>query len=285
MFNILLLAVLSGTAGSAQAAQAPASGQPTLPLARMLFDAAHDADVPTSGKTLKVLCAARVDTGPVVSFVTSGDGRVLLAALTGNPLADARRDINLGLPSSAEQQQASPSATTDWGYVYDHDRDGRIDHLVFLIGPMIFEPENPPPNLPPLTGSDDVTSRVTAALFAPGSLRNGFWQLLDTDHDGAMDTLAYPALQKSNGWFRGWAVLTDLAAGTARTCRIMDRDGKVIEACTATTHTAGGVQDEHGGYEGQTASAHEHALRPDLVWGALQQASTACKLKAVDFRP
>jgi hypothetical protein len=285
MFNMLILAMLASAGASAQVVDAPAGGQSAAPIAKVLLDAVHDADSPPGETTLRVVCAARVQAGPVVSFIGSSDGPVLLASLTENPLVDPTRDITLRLPTG-DQPQARPSATADWGYVYDHDRDGRIDHLVFLIGPTLMEPENPPTNLPPITGMDDVTSRVTAALFAPDSLRYGFWQLLDTDHDGAMDTLAYPAMQKSNGWFRGWAVLSDPGAAPARrTCRIMDRDGRVIEGCTATTGSAGGVDDGHGGYEGQTASAHEHALRPDLVWDALQQGANACRLKADNLRP
>jgi hypothetical protein len=287
MFNILISAMLAGTGAAAQAVQAPVSGQTAAPIAKVLLDAVHDADSPPDGKTLRVLCAAKVETGPVVSFVGAADGRVLLATLTESPLVDPSREIALLRWSlEAEQQQPGPSSTMDWGYVYDHDRDGRIDHLAFLIGPMLFEPEVPPPNLPPVTGLDEVSRRVTAALFAPDSTRTGFWQLLDTDHDGAMDTLAYPAMQKSNGWIRGWAVLTDPGAAPARrTCRIMDRDGRVIEGCTAVAGSAGGIDDGHGGYEGSTASAHEHAQRPDLVWEALQQGANACRLKAGNFRP
>lgn len=285
MFNILILAVLAGAGASAQAVQATA--QPVAPISKVLLDAVHDASAPPSEKTLRVVCAAKVKTGPVVSFVGSTDGRVLLASFTESPLADPSRDIALLHWSlSADQQRAGPSATIDWGYVYDHNKDGRIDHLVFLIGPMLMEPDNPPANLPPVIGLDDVASRVTAAMFAPDSMRTGFWQLLDTNHDGVADALAYPAMQKSNGWVRGWAVLTDIGAAPGRrTCRIMDRDGRVIEGCTATTGSAGGVDDGHGGYEGRTASAHEHALRPDLLWDALQQGASACKLKADNFRP
>jgi hypothetical protein len=243
-----------------------------------------------------------------VSFVGAADGRVLLATFTGEPLVDPGREVGLlHLPRPIDlaktpggvlisrgnvapkpkpaNPQVSRSQTWDWGYVYDHNGDGRIDHLVFLIGAMFIEPENAPINLPSLLGPNNIVDRQTAS-FVLDNLQAGFWQLLDVDHDGAIDTLAYPAMQNANGWFRGWAVLTDPGAAPARrTCRIMDRDGRVIEGCTAVAGGAGGIDDGHGGYDGSTASAHEHAQRPDLVWEALQQGANACRLKAGNFRP
>jgi hypothetical protein len=270
----------SGVGANAQQ-QTPASAPARLPIAAMILDAVREADAPPAPETLRQVCASQVNVGglsPVITFVASTDGPVVLATLTEYPLADVRRDIairtDLRLPWP-------PSGTTDWAYVYDHDNDGRFDHIAYFIGPMAMEPANPPRHLPSLSGPAPVLGAAEAAVVR-GSMRDGFWQGFDTDRDGMVDTLAYPAVSKANGWTRGWALITGLAS--TEHCEMLGPDGNVLESCSGTSGSAGDVEDEHGGYESKTASAHRFALRPDLVWESLQQGAQACKLKANDFR-
>jgi hypothetical protein len=213
-----------------------------------------------------------------MTFVASANGPVLLVTLTEFPLVDVRRDIAL---KTDLRLPWPPLGTTDWMYVFDHDSDGRIDHIAYFLGPMAMEPPNPPRNLPSLSAPEPVLGAADATVVL-GHTRDGFWQGFDTDRDGMVDTLAYPATSKVNGWTRGWALITGLAS--TEHCEMLGPDGNVLESCSATSGSAGGVEDEHGGYEGRTASAHRFALRPDLVWESLQQGATACKLKASDFR-
>lgn len=140
-----------------------------------------------------------------------------------------------------------------FGAVYDHDRDGRIDHLVYPIGLLPFGPEH--------------------------DFRYGFWQALDTDHDGMVDTLVTPAAPKSqNQGFSGWAVVTGASATGSLVCTLIDAAGKVIEPCTKTEK----------GLEGATASA---MFRPSQasdiasLWTEMQQAEHECGFTAIDLPP
>jgi hypothetical protein len=277
---MLLLALFSNAGFGAREEQPPPSAQPRPTIAAMILDAARQAGSPPAQKTLRQVCAMQVNVGglsPVITFVASTDGPVVLATLTEFPLADVRRDIAL---KTDLRLPWPPSGTTDWAYVYDHDSDGTIDHIAYFIGPMAMEPANPPPNLPSLSGANPVLGAAEATVVR-GYTRDGFWQGFDTDHDGTVDTLAYPATNKATGWTRGWAAITGLAS-TER-CEMLGPDGNVLESCSPTSGSAGGVEDEHGGYESRTASAHRFALRPDLVWESLQQGARACKFKASDF--
>lgn len=267
--------------GASAQQQAPVGAGARLPIAAMILDAVRQADAPPAPETLRQVCATQVNVGglsPVITFVASTDGPVVLATLTEYPLADVRRDIaiktDLRLPWP-------PSGTIDWAYVYDHDSDGVFDHIAYFIGPMAMEPANPPGNLPSIAGPDPYQGPAVAA-FVRRYVRDGFWQGFDTDRDGNVDTLAYPATNKANGWMRGWAVITGLPS--PERCEMLDPDGRVVEPCAETSGSAGDVEDEHGGYESRTASAHRYALRPDLVWESIQQGARACRLKAEDYR-
>jgi hypothetical protein len=265
---------------SAAQQQPPASADVGLPVAAMVLDAVRQAESPPAPETLRQVCAMQVNVGglsPVITFVASTSGPVVLATLTEFPLADVRRDIAL---KTDLRLPWPPSGTTDWAYVYDHDSDGRIDHIAYFIGPMAMEPANPPRSLPSLVGPAPVLGAAEKTVVR-GFTRDGFWQGFDTDRDGMVDTLAYPAMNKANGWTRGWAEITGLSS-TER-CEMLGPDGNVIESCSQTSGSAGGVDDEHGGYDSRTASAHRSALRPDLVWESLQQGARACNLKASDF--
>jgi hypothetical protein len=280
MLELLLLALLSEAGVAAQSEQASTSAGARPTLAAMIIDAVRQADSPPSPETLRQVCATQVNVGglsPVITFVASANGPVVLATLTEFPLVDVRRDIAL---KTDLRLPWPPSGTIDWMYVFDHDSDGRIDHIAYFVGPMAMEPPNPPRNLPSLSAPGPVLGPAEATIVRR-YMRDGFWQGFDTDRDGMVDTLAYPAMNKANGWTRGWALITGLAS--TEQCEMLGPDGNAFESCSETSGGAGGVEDEHGGYEGRTASAHRFALRPDLVWESLQQGARACNLKASDF--
>jgi hypothetical protein len=152
-----------------------------------------------------------------------------------------------------------------FGAVYDHDRNGRIDHLVYPIGPLPFAPEAP----------------STETRFAVG-----YWQALDTDHDGSADTLVTPAQVKSHGRFSGWVMVTGTPAtpGGPR-CTVIDAAGRVIEPCTLTKNNTERKEKE---YAGTTAKA---VIRPmdvsDIpeLWNEMQQAEHECGFMAIDLPP
>lgn len=231
MFGILVSGALS--LAQAQAARAPAPAQPIGPVATTIIRGDRQGLPDLRGGTRP--CTKRV--GPLtISFAKARDGRM------------------------AVQFHEDPP----WfGAVYDHDRDGRIDHLVYPIGVNPF---------------------ASQGTSAETQFRLAYWQALDTDHDGSADTVVTPAASKSHRWFSGWVMVTGTLATGGPRCTVIDAAGKVIESCIRTEATASKEKE----FEGTTAKAVYHPMEVSdmaTMWNAMQQAADACGLAAADLPP
>ncbi|MEY3905671.1 MAG: hypothetical protein RIR59_494 [Pseudomonadota bacterium] len=238
--------------------------------------AAADADHDRNEAHLKLLCKTKTE-GGIISFVAGSEGKVLLAALSAKPLKDVRKDIWLSPRfTSPGKGRAATSATEDWAYLYDHNGDGRIDRMSFLIGPLPTEPDTHDPRLPNIAGDQvriegaDMMARVMKAM------RYGFWQAADEDADGMPDIMAMPARRKDTGWYRGWAIFDRRATTEDASCRFIDRDGSAKGPC----HPGA----EIGDYEGESLTARVWVRDPGPIFSAIQDAALACKLGAEAFR-
>lgn len=95
---------------------------------------------------LTVLCERRVE-GRYVTFVGfKEDKRVLLAAVTLQPIKDFAKEISL----SVEFAGAKPmmGLTSSWGYVFDRNSDGRIDYLALVGGAAPYKDDKFPEDYP-----------------------------------------------------------------------------------------------------------------------------------------
>lgn len=203
-------------------------------------------------------CSARNPRYGVITFIRHKHGPVLMVAISETPLKNIRRDF-------MENRQMQ-----DWGLVFDRNGDGRIDQLVYHIGPLPMEPASSVQNLPSLAGGDVRLTREQMHLMLD-NMKLGFWQALDSNGDGAADYFAFPAKRNANGWYRGWAV----TSVQGKTCRIVDRNGGEVEECTAS---ADGRE-----LQSATFAAHRWAADPDLVLDAFNGAARECRLSAADF--
>jgi hypothetical protein len=246
--------------------------------------AVTDAEQPRDGKNLKLLCETHVGE-KTVSFLSLGDGTVLIAAFTDRPLRDPTKDIWLqtyflrwdGNLTAAPYDTRRPSATADWAYVYDQNGDGRIDHLAFLIGPLNIEPPDAPADLP-VTGPDGSFGALKGSLLKKwfrSINKFGFWQAIDENGDGKVSWLAIPARKKSNGWFRGWAVISQAGASIGPACQILDRDGAPLEACAAK-----GTRN----YESTSRTVELWSSNPQIHLNEAIKGEEACHIGRGDLR-
>ncbi|MEY4303913.1 MAG: hypothetical protein RIT52_88 [Pseudomonadota bacterium] len=253
----------------------PAAAQPVGHGDASIIATAADAAQPRAEGHLKARCKIRGD-GGTITFVAGKGGKVLLAALSAQPLANVRRDIWLSPRFSAAGQQGLATGTQDWAYLYDQNGDGKIDRMAFLIGPIPTEPDTADPGLPNISG-DQIRVEGQAMLDRMmKAMRFGFWQAADEDGDGVPDTMAMPARRKDTGWYRGWAVFDRRATTEDAACRFIDRDGSAKGSCYAAA--------EPGDYEGDSLTTHVWVSDPGPIFSAIQSAATACKLKAADYR-
>jgi hypothetical protein len=231
MLGMLISAALSFAA--APAAQAPTDAQTIVPIATTIIRGDRQGLPDLRGADRP--CTKRV--GQVtISFAKTRDGRM------------------------AVHIHEDPA----WfGAVYDHDRDGRIDHLVYPIGVNTFAPQG---------------------ASAETRWRLAYWQALDTDHDGWADTVITPAASRSHQWFSGWLMVTGTPATGGPRCTALDAAGKVVESCIRTEATQG----KEKAFEGTTAEAVYHPMEVSdmaTLWSEMQQAAGACRFTATDLPP
>jgi hypothetical protein len=263
MLGMLITAALSFA--GAQATQAPTDAQTVVPIASTIIRG-HRLGIPDL-RGAERPCMKRVGES-TIALTKARDGRMVVGF-----------DWDRGYA----------------GAVYDHDRDGRIDHLVYPIGFMFVAPANAD-KLPPLASRLPPASSGPPRAMPPGvssktqevdpaaELGLRYWQALDTDHDGSADTLVTPAEVKSHGWFSGWIMVTGTPATEGLRCTVIDAAGRVIEPCTLTENT----ERKQKEYAGTTAKA---VFRPmdvsdiSTMWSDMQQASRACGFTAADLQP
>lgn len=270
MRRIVMACAMAATTTLAHAAT-PGPDQ----LSRAVLEVAEDSAVVRDEQTLTLICEAKVD-DLTVSFIGGADGKVLLAAFPPHSLSDPRLDIWLKPQMTPASDPGRSTGTQDWAYVYDKDRDGRIDHLSILYGPAPFEPASlAPAELPKfVNGEVSITSPAERELVLD-SVRFAFWQLIDTGRDSYPDAIALPARRKLNGWYWGWIVLSPNEAGQTQ-CTSMGGAGEPLGPCAHT-----GVPQT---YAGEAVEAQAPGPLPGRAMEVIQRGAEACRIKGKVLR-
>src|SRR5207237_8050239 len=81
----------------------------------------------------------------------------------------------------------SPDASLTWGYIFDRNRDGKVDYLVFLDGPRPVAPDQFPAGFP--KGNKFSADQLELVFH---SMRLVFFHYADENFDGAVDTIVAP---------------------------------------------------------------------------------------------
>lgn len=156
-------------------------------------------------KDLRIHCQKRVRSGKhraYVSFVGFKDGGIFIAALSRKRLRKPGKNLRTRIPRGG----LPPSATMDWGYVFDRNHDGRVDYLAYLDGINPVVPDDWRGHLPNLTRP--FTGRELKEIVLPNT-RAVFWHMADDDFDGRHDGLAVSMRDVSTGWLNGWVMARD----------------------------------------------------------------------------
>jgi hypothetical protein len=198
--------VCATTAAVASAPAAAADRDALAAFHRAVLDVALD---PPPESRLRRVCAATAEAGGLTAeatFAGFGSGRAEIAILTTTPVHDLARTVWLkprfvAAEDRAAVERAWPELTLDWGWVYDRNGDGRLDWFAFVIGPVAVAPEGER-DLPRLPGP--MTKAEMRLLVANTPYR--FWQIVDSDFDGAPDALLAPAMRR-DGWAEGVMLL------------------------------------------------------------------------------
>lgn len=222
-----------------------------------------------------------------VSFIAAGDGPVIIAAITAGHIADPRKDIST-MPAFFEKAgqpglSVTPGPVADWGYVWDRNRDGRIDYLAYLIGPNPVKPKGASFGLP-APGKPFASKEQYLTVIK--SLRQVFWHMADEDFDGEADAFALMG-RESSGWWRDWFIVSTSAevlpsGADAFECSLEGPGAQVKCEVEGESPLVFKVQGQ-----GDDLTARFPAKPPGEAFDLLQRlqkATARCNFKAGDIR-
>lgn len=235
-------------------AEPPPPSAPRSPAELLVQGAREAAGLSAKGK-LAIGCAAR--TGDwTTTYLRLRNGAAVIAAFSDKPLRSIAKDWTRN------------PAMQDWAYIHDRDGDGRIDHIVFNIGPLPIAPAGEA-RLPPIANGEITGEAVMIVL---DNMRTAYWQAIDDNGDGTLDWLGVPAMRKDNGWYSGWALLSRKEGSSE--CTVVDSEGQTRGACTVA---------EDGTIAGDDVTARRWVSRPQYVFDAVLQGAATCKLSVKDL--
>jgi hypothetical protein len=196
---VLLAIVTTTVTGAAESSPVP---EALLDIYRSALSLTND---PPSALPRQIICAAEMKRGEHVTYLGIQPQLALLAARTDRPLKDPSADIWLtqryvvpqgGLPSPRGADPRRATATMDWGYVFDRNGDGLVDHFALLESPMPLWMEDESVAKPRITGQ--ITGRDFKMAFERTEMV--FWHMSDLDFDGRHDAVIVPLLDEATGW-------------------------------------------------------------------------------------
>lgn len=239
---------------------------------------------PPAPEHFKTLCEAALNEQRV-TFIGTGEGPAIIAAITPGPVLDPRNDIS---PKPAfymrEGQQGlsvTPGPVADWAYVWDRNKDGRIDYVAYLIGPNPIKPANAAYNPPPAGKPFESKDQYMAVIK---NLRQVFWHMADENFDGEPDAYALMGKEQT-GWWRDWVIVraqpqTLRESTPAFACNYMGATGKPVK-CEQGKENALSFS-----VPGENLVASFPLKQPDAILNvmrALQKASAQCNFKTGDI--
>jgi len=162
-------------------------------------------DSPPDESRLSVECREKID-NIYVTFVGVEKGKVLLAAITQEKLKKPDKHILLKVYNTKSLENPilpSGDYVMDWGYVYDRNGDGKIDYVVYNIGPMPFKQKDFPEDYPKSGQSLNLSD--IELLFK--SMRLLFTHWADDNYDGKVDAVVFEAVDPESNWVEGWTAV------------------------------------------------------------------------------
>jgi hypothetical protein len=132
----------------------------------------------------------------VVTFLAGSTKKIVLAAFTKHPLER---------PSTVQLRRIQEGI--EWMFVFDRNRDGKIDYILWPVGvsPILEGP--PPPGFPVRSGMTSTMSHDQGVLLQRYA-RMSFWHWADENFDGKVSAIVLEAWDPG-GLFAitGWQVI------------------------------------------------------------------------------
>ncbi len=151
---------------------------------------------PAMEESLTIVCQRKIDNRYVTFVGVKHTNKVILAAITPQPITDIEKNISLFV----EFKGAIPSVgkTASWGYVYDRNHDGKIDYLAELAGAAAIEKDDVPPNYP--KRKQHHTRDQLEIFVSHCSLIFNHWA--DDNYDEKLDAVIHIDMDPDRDWVK-----------------------------------------------------------------------------------
>jgi hypothetical protein len=163
------------------------------------------AESPPDESSLKIVCQKKVG-DRYVTFAGVDGKTLLLATVTPFKLRDASKSLWLRQRFVPAGARGRKQTTSDWGYVFDRNGDGRVDYVCFLMGPMPIKPADFPADFPKADAQGHIAmSREQLDYFMKHSAFV-FRHYADENFDGELDAVLVEELDPERMWVDRWLV-------------------------------------------------------------------------------
>jgi hypothetical protein len=237
---------------------------------------------PPDESTLSIICQQMLSSGDMkdyfVSFIADRSKKVLLAAWSKKELTRVVRAISLKdwVSGRTEGEDA-----VDWVYVFDRNRDGKIDYIAFPVGFLPVEPKELPPNLPKRMGG--FTSAQFLYLRRIGKLI--FLHYADDAFTGTISAVVFLAVDPESDYLisGGQLIRSSRLDGMLDECWYFDEAiGRKSGDCESS---GDGYRTRMGLYQDGFATVGPQQLAGfSGLLSALNESAEACRLAQDSFR-
>jgi len=153
---------------------------------------------------LSILCEKQVGK-KFVSFIGIENKKALIAAVTDEKVETLDQQIVL----SARFTKELPSLPvhgkiTDWSYVFDRNKDGKIDYIAQRLGLLPVKQKDFPTDFPTKGG----LMRLENIKFYYKNSRLVFDHLADDNFDGKIDGVVLEVMDPNRDWIENWMVIS-----------------------------------------------------------------------------
>jgi len=178
---------------------------------------------PPEEKKLIIIAEQKIE-DKFVTFIGVEKGKVLLAAITKDSLKDPKTEILLKIKFKNIEKEAQLLTVpysdtvkiTEWGYVFDRNKDGKIDYVAYLVAAI---PVKPPQTFPSdFPKGEELKDHFLALINRYKEnpmyfhmfwicLRLVFAHMADDDLDGNIDGVVIEAMDSERYWVDRWTAL------------------------------------------------------------------------------
>ncbi|HSQ59307.1 MAG TPA: hypothetical protein VLT84_02545 [Acidobacteriota bacterium] len=171
--------------------------------------------------TTLVIAAQEEQDGHNVALMGTDPKKPFLFSMT--PFYLLHPDVQLAFERRTISKEF-PNPSTNWGYVFDRNGDGKVDYLCFHAGQMPVKGPDFPADFPKRDADGKLRLKEAHILYLVSRMRGVFFHAADDDFDGRVDGVVLFSVDPSRNWVDGWGLFRDTKPDAGAEVAVLFRD-------------------------------------------------------------